>query len=113
MLIPATMENLDGPHTSLAHTTSEEAGVGKGSRLEGFGAVEIEDVFWFVLEVGELGNAGLHSAGHFILQAACDDFVIVHAGMIETIQLRHAVHHGTTEFARNAGGIGKVKNGVT
>ena len=112
VLVPAAVEDLDGADAAFAHAAGEEAGVGKGPGLEGFGSVKVEDVLGFVLEIGQFGHAVLHAPGHFVLQAAGRDFVIAHPFVVELVELGHAIDHRSAQAFGNAGGVGEVKDGV-
>ena len=73
VVVPAHVEQLGESHIPLGESPGEQA-VGRiRARTMHIGAVQVEDVLWFALEVEQFRHAGLHPEGHFILSNASLD----------------------------------------
>ena len=113
VLVPAHVIELHEADVALGEAAGHEAVVCVGSTLLDFGAVHVEDGFWLVGNVGELGDRGLHAVGEFVLLNAGVDFGVGEFGELLFVELGEVIEHFTSGLGGVTGGIGEVENGVS
>ena len=113
MGIPAAMIELDEPHTSLSQAPRQQAIVRVPSHLRRIGPIELQDAFWFALNVDQLRYAHLHAKGQLVLGDASGDHRVIEPISLFPVELAEGVEHAPALRARDSVRIVQVENGVT
>ena len=112
VLVPARVHELDELSSAFGETTGEQTIAGEGARLMDPWSVEIEDLLGLIGDVGEFGDTGLHTIGHFILRDTGGDFRITVILVLHLVEAANIVEelaaHGLTHPIR----IRKVEDRV-
>ena len=112
MVIPVFMVELDEAHTALGKATGEQA-VGRERTVTGHATVEREGLGVFGRDVHELGHAGLHLEGHFILGDTRGDLGVGDDFVAMEIKGRDGVDVAALGIARDSRRVGEVHHGVS
>ena len=112
MVIPAHVEKLDETHVALGEAAGEQAVRGVAAGALDVGAVRVEHALRFLRKVGEIGHAGLHAKGHFVLRDAGLDFRIAERVVPALVERGEFVERLAAHRAVHAGRVAEVKHGV-
>ena len=105
MVVPVVVVDLDEAHATFDEATSHQDAVGEAAALTGFLAVEFEDVFRLLGEVGQFGHRGLHAEGHLILLDTGVGLRVTYRLVVEAIELVDAVDGLLTHVIGHAGRV--------
>ncbi len=111
MVVPTAVVHTDESHAALEHTPGEEAvaGVGWLARLD---TVHVEDMFGLALDVHQLGRAGLHAIGEFVIVDACLDLGVARFAELLPVQFLDERNGFALHDRVDAFGAGHVQNGI-
>lgn len=110
--VPVAMIELDESDVSFSEPPSEQAVAGVGSGLIDLGTVEFANVLGFRFQVGQLGHAELHAAGHLVLADAGFDFGIADVGKALAVELGDSLEHRRSLVGGHPWRIGEVEDGL-
>src|SRR6187455_1027275 len=113
VLVPAAVHELDEADAALRHLAGQQAVAGKAAvDAVLLDAVELERLLRFAGQVGQLGDAGLHAVGHFVLGDAGGDFRVAEGLLGQGVELADAIEHLAAGRAVDAGRVGEVQHRV-
>ena len=110
MLIPASVHELNAAGTPFDQAPRHQAIMGESAGLIDLGAVAFEDLLWFLGEVGEFGDAGLHPERHFVLGDASGDFGVAGFVEFEFVDFGEVIEEAAFDIGAEAIGVGEVEN---
>ena len=105
VMVPVVMVDLDEADASFHETAGHQHAVGEASALTGFLAVQIEDVFRLLGEVGQFRHRSLHAEGHLILLDAGMGLRVAHGLVVEAVELVDAVDGLLAQVVGHAGRV--------
>ena len=111
VVVPAAVVEMDEPHVPLGQPASQQA-VGREGPIGSLGPVQIQHVLRFVCEVHQLGDAGLHLEGEFVLADPRGDLGIVHRVVVQLIQLADGIHHVALTLHVHSAGAAQVQHRI-
>lgn len=112
VVVPIAMVELYEADTAFCHTTCQEA-IGSEGSIATFGPVEVEGRGRFISQIHQIGNAGLHAKGQFILADPGSDFGVIEALLAESIQLVGGGDDIGLTLEVDTFGVSDVHDGVT
>ena len=112
MVVPAHVEELDEADVAFAKATGQETVRGVGARALHVRTVEIEHMLRFLREVEQVGHAGLHAEGHFVLGDAGLDLRVAQHAVALVVECGEFVELFAADFARDALGVFQVEHAL-
>ena len=111
VVVPVGVVELDHADAALDEAAGEEAVVGEGG-FAGGGAVHVEGGLGFFGDVHQIGDAGLHAVGHFVLADAGGDFGVAQGAEALFVEGFDGVEDVAAIAAGVAFGIAEEEDGV-
>ena len=112
VVVPVVVVDLDEAHAAFNEAAGHEYAIRKAAALTGFLAVELEDVFRLLGEVGQFGDRSLHAEGHLVLLDAGVGLGVAHGLVVEAVKLVDAVDGLLAQVVGHAGRIVDEQDGV-
>ena len=110
-MVPSLIKKLDETNVALHQSPRQQAVIREGC-LAGLGAIHLVDGLRLIGDIHQLGNAGLHPVGHFILTDSCSDFGISHVSEGLLVEIVHCIHNHLAFPRGNSLRIGQVEDRV-
>ena len=111
MEVPAPVEEVDEAYALLDEPTGEQAVV-REAGLARLGAVGLERRGLLLRDIHDLGHAGLHAEGEFVLGDAGDGLGVAEFVLLALVEGVEGVERGATEVAGHARRVVGEQHGV-
>ena len=111
-MIPVAMAELDEADSRAPRGGARGGSCWRSWVWPGVGAVEVEHFLRLLREVGQLGHAGLHAEGEFVVLDLRADGGVAEVGEGDAVQLVGGVDELAAGGGADAGWVGDVEDGV-